>query len=49
MLVVGGLILFLEYKLSDIFLFILLAIPTLAFFAVFAFVKINGMPFHYFV
>ena len=49
MLVVGGLILFLEYKLSDIFLFILLAIPTLAFFSFFSFFKINGMPFHYFV
>jgi len=49
LLVVGGLILFVEFKLSDMALFIILAIPTFAFFIIFAFVKVNGVPFHYFV
>ena len=49
LLVVGGLFIFLEFKLSDIALFILLAIPTFAVVAVFAFVKINSVPFHYFM
>jgi hypothetical protein len=42
-------VLVLEYKLSDFGLFIILGIPTLAVFAVMAFLKVNGRPFHYFV
>ena len=49
LLVVGGLIIFLEFKLSDIALFIILAIPTFTVVAVFAFVKINSVAFHYFM
>jgi len=49
LLVVGGLIIFAEFKLSDMALFILLAIPTSAFFIIFAFVRVNSVPFHYFV
>jgi len=48
-LIMAGFFLFLEYKLSDFALFILLAIPTVLVFATVAFVRINGMPFHYFI
>jgi len=48
-LIVAGLILFLEYKLSDITFFIFLAIPTGIVFGTIAFARVNGMPFHYFV
>lgn len=48
-LIVGGLIIFLEFKLSDMILFILLALPTLAFFGTLAFLRVNGVPFHYFI
>jgi len=49
LLLIGGLIMFLEYKLSDIVLFIFLAIPTFIIVSLFAFLKVNGMPFHYFL
>ncbi len=48
-LIVAGLIMFIEYKLSDMVLFILLAIPTALVFGTIAFLKVNGMPFHYFI
>jgi hypothetical protein len=48
-LLVAGLFLFLEFKLSDFVLFIVLAVPTAIVFGTFAFAKINGAPFHYFV
>lgn len=48
-MIVAGFFLFLEYKLSDFALFILLAVPTILLFATLAFVRINGMPFHYFI
>ena len=48
LLVIAGLIMFLEYKLSDMALFLLTGIPTAAIFLVIAFIKINSMPFHYF-
>lgn len=47
--IVGGIIMFLEYKLSDFGLFIFLVIPTAIIFGAIAFLKINGMPFHYFL
>lgn len=47
-MIVAGLILFLEYKLSDITFFIVLAIPTAIVFGTIAFARVNGMPFHYF-
>ena len=48
-LIVGGLVIFLEFKLSDMVLFILLAAPTTAVFSTVAFLKVNGIPFHYFL
>jgi hypothetical protein len=48
LMLVCGLIMFLEYKLSDMVLFIFMGIPTFIIFAIFAFLKVNGMPFHYF-
>lgn len=48
-LIVAGFFLFLEYKLSDLTFFLFIGIPTLLAFIVLAFVRINGMPFHYFV
>ncbi|MFA6304250.1 MAG: PrgI family protein [Patescibacteria group bacterium] len=48
-LIVGGLFIFLEYKLSDITFFLFIGIPTALLFVIFAFVKINGVPFHYFL
>jgi len=47
--IVGGLFIFLEYKLSDFALFIFMAVPTAIVFGTVAFLKINGMPFHYFL
>jgi hypothetical protein len=47
--IVGGIIIFLEYKLSDFGLFVLLAFPTAVVFGALAFLKINGMPFHFFL
>lgn len=49
LLIVCGLFLFLEYKLSDMVLFVVLGLPTFAVFGIIAFLKINGMPFHYFL
>jgi len=40
---------FLAYKLADFSLFIFLAILIVIVFGTFAFVKINGRPFHYFL
>ena len=48
-LIVAGFFLFLEYKFSDLAFFIFIGIPTMLFFATLAFVRINGMPFHYFI
>ncbi len=47
-LIVAGLIVLLEYKLSDMALFLVLGIPTLVIFGIIAFLKVNGMPFHFF-
>jgi hypothetical protein len=48
-MIVAGLFLFLEYKLSDFAFFLFIGIPTALVFMVFAFVKVNGVSFHYFV
>lgn len=42
-------VLVIEYKLVDFELFLLIGVITLAIFAVLAFLKINGRPFHYFL
>jgi len=48
-LVAFGFLVFLEYKLSDFGLFLLEFVITLGLAVLFAFVKINGMPFHFFL
>lgn len=47
-LIFCGLFLFIEYKLSDMVMFIVVGLPTFAIFGIIAFLRINGMPFHYF-
>lgn len=47
-IIIGGLFIFIAYKLSDFSLFLFQAIITLIFIIVFGFVKINGAPFHIF-
>lgn len=48
-LLVTGLLLFIIFKLTDITLFIFLAIIIGGFGLILAFIKINGQPFHYFI
>jgi len=48
LLVMAG-TLFLEYKLFDFSLFLTFGIVTVGIFFIFAFSKINGRPFHYFL
>ena len=48
-LLVGGLMLFIAYKLADTGLFVILLIIIGGFSLVLAFVKINGQAFHYFL
>lgn len=48
-LLVGGLISFLAYKLADFGLFVFLLCTVGGFSLMAAFVKINGQPFHYFL
>jgi hypothetical protein len=47
-LLIGGLFLFIEYKLSDMTMFLAVGLPTIAVFGTIAFLRVNGMPFHYF-
>lgn len=42
-------IMFIEYKLSDFGLFLAIGLPTFILGGVFAFFRVNGQPFHYFV
>jgi hypothetical protein len=48
-LLVGGGIIFIAYKLSDFTLFLLQMVVTLALTVGIAFIKINGRPVHYFI
>ncbi|MBN1585177.1 PrgI family protein [Candidatus Uhrbacteria bacterium] len=48
-LIVAGLIMFIEYKLFDFAAFLLLAILTFAVGGTLAFFRVNGQPFHYFL
>lgn len=48
MLIVTG-VMFLEYKLSDFGLFLALGIPTFIIGGIFAFFRVNGQPFHFFL
>ena len=47
--VVVALFLFLAYRFVDITLFIIEAIVLIGFYALVAFVKVNGQPFYYFI
>lgn len=48
-LMIGCLLVFLEYRLSDFTLFILEGLPTLLVCLILGFAKVNGMPFHFFL
>lgn len=48
-MVAGGVFLLIAWSMADISLFILLAVITVTIVAAFAFVKINGRPFHLFL
>lgn len=48
-IIITALACFLFYKLFDFWLFILLAILTVAIGGALAFLKVNGRPFHYFI
>lgn len=47
-IMIGGFLIFLEFRLADFGLFILEGLLTLFLIALFAFFKVNGMPFHFF-
>lgn len=47
--IVGGLFVFITYKTCDFSLFLFLGILQVVIFGVFAFFKVNGQPFHFFV
>ncbi len=44
----GTLVVFIEYKMLELLYFILTGLPTILVVVIFAFVKINGAPFHIF-
>ncbi len=48
-MLVGGLLSFIEYKLTDFSLFLIECLITIGLTLVLAFIKINGQPFHYFL
>lgn len=48
-LLAGGLVGFIAYSIADFTLFIFLAVVDLAFSGIFAFFKVNGVPFHFFL
>ncbi len=48
-MLVGGLLIFIYYKVFDFSLFAVASLVTIAVVAVLAFVKINGQPFHFFM
>ena len=49
MLLVGAGICFLEYKVFDFTLFLISGIITVLITVIFAFIRVNGQPFHYFL
>ena len=48
-LLAGGMFGFIFYKIADFSLFVLLGVLDLAFTGIFAFFKVNGVPFHFFL
>lgn len=49
LLMVGAFFIFIEYKFLDFTSFIFIGLITAAFFGMFAFIKVNGMPVHLFL
>ena len=49
LVVVGGLIIALAYRFADFSLFVILAVLDIFIFGAFAFIRINGQPFHFFI
>jgi hypothetical protein len=49
LLLVTTFVMFIEYKLTDFGLFLATGIPTFIIGGVFAFFRVNGQPFHFFV
>lgn len=47
-MLVAGLLIAVEYKLFDFWAFVITAVSTFVIFAVVAFLKVNGRPFHFF-
>ena len=47
--IVAALFFFLAYKFADLALFVLEAVVIIGFYALFAFIKVNGRPFYYFL
>lgn len=48
-MVIGGIILFIEFKVLPFVLFIIIGFVTLMIVILLAFMKVNGQPFHYFL
>ncbi len=48
-LLATALVMFVEYKLSDFGLFLAVSIPSFAIGGTFAFFRVNGQPFHFFL
>lgn len=48
LMLVGTLLIFIEFQLAQFWLFLIESILTFIIFGIIAFLKINGMPFHYF-
>lgn len=48
-LLIGGLLITLSYRLFDFVLFLLIGIPLFVVMFVLAFVKVNGVPIHFFI
>lgn len=48
-MIVGGMFIFIFYKIFDFSLFVVLSLITISLVLLFAFIKINGQKFHYFL
>jgi hypothetical protein len=49
LLLLTAMIMFIEYKLADFGLFLAVSVPTFALGGTFAFFRVNGQPFHFFL
>jgi len=46
---IGGVMMFISYRLADFTLFLFLAVVTLLLIVLIGFIKFNGLPFHFFL